>query len=964
MLSYRLTTLTLASLLGLYACGGDDQTSSESAPINQENATFTIFSPATSEVPIPSDLQFASETAGDGTMFAGTDPTNPVITGIDSLDGNSVLSPIDIAFSGSLDDTQTLDAASFIVSGTNIIPNPNQNVFLLPLTYPSGDGLNPSGLEVPTFAEALAFQTAAGTLALVPDDAASIATLTALATPTARAEIISLDGGTNNVIRINPIQPLQPKTKYLVVITGVNDASGNPVQASTAYQFLKDPDSNLDQFDNASLLSIREAIIGWETLAAGYFGFVQAVTGSGPSASDIIFTLTFTTGGTTDVLNYLSAPESFFEDSLSSGYKLDAIGKLVSGQYLLDGTTNIDSPSANDATIAGTISALLTSTTVPGTTIPNALYNESIATAIGAGADYATIAADASAAYLMQRAAAESAISVNDGDGTTIAAEGLLQVQGIAAGAGAAVSDVFQVPTARTTNFFRQDAASTLNEILIAPAQVYQGEITIPYYQNVPTTEAPTIVQTSNWVANATIGAVIDAGSGNEAGTTPPSDKITYRYPFPTKQADLTVPLLVTTPDETVLGLAGITKPAEGWPVIIFVHGITGDRSTSLPMSTALASACITTDPDSGLPVATGLPCYATIAIDQPLHGVAPSGSLVSGLSSTSDPNFSIESNIGDNVPSENLGERHFNVTANEAATAVAMTYDPDFGSSGSLFVNLTNFANVRDNQRQMALDLLNLNASIATIDLDDDGATTELDAGNVYFIGHSLGGITGLPFVAVNNYAATQNSTLSQQPMVKAASGLTAGGGVIRLLTNSTSFAPSILQGLAAASNSLVQGNSGLESYMNVFQGILDSADITNFAGSLSDQNSSTGILMIQVDNDLTIPNSADEIWGGEPLSLTVPETGFVIDQFPAPLAATEPLNAEFGTVKTGSVEASDGDAAVLVTRFTEGTHGTPVTADNIAVFTEMITQIATFFALDGDVSSSIVTNSAIVEE
>lgn len=964
MLSYRLTTLMLTSLLGLTACGGDDdQTSSESAPIN-EVVTYTIFSPATGQLPIPSDLQFASETAGDGTMFAGTDPTNPVITGIDALDGNSVLSPFDIAFSDSLDTSQTLDAASFIASGGAVIPNPNQNVFLLPLTYPSGDGLNPSGIEIPTFAEALAYQTAAAT--------SDVAAFGELATPTARAEIISIDGGTNNVLRINPLQPLQPKTKYLVVVTNVTDSNGSAVQASTAYQFLKDPESDLDQFGNPSLIAVRQAIIGWETLATGYFGFMQSVydtaelSATAPSASDIIFSITFTTGGTTDVLNYLAAPESFFEASLSARYKLDSIGKLVNGQYLVSGGTDIDSPTATDVQIAGTINALLTSTTIPGTTIPNALYSENIAEAIAGGASYSVIASSsATAAYIMQRAAAEAAILVNNGDGTTIAEEGLGQVQGIAAGAMAAVSDVFQIPAARTTNFFRQDSAAVINPALQAPAQVYQGEITLPYYQTAPTEGNLGAVQTSSWLANETIGAIIDAGLGNDSGTTPPSTKITYRYPFPTKQSDQTVPLLVTTPDEAVLGSFGITKPADGWPVIIFLHGITGERSNSLPMANALAFACIALDAEGNPTGASGLPCYATIAIDQPLHGVAPGGSSVPGLSSVSDPTFNITPNIGDNIPSESLGERHFNVTSSALGTATAMTYDPDFGSSGSLFINLTSFVTSRDNQREMALDLLNLNASIATMDLDDDPETANLDPANVYFIGHSLGGITGLPFVAVNNVATTQNSALSSQPMIKAAVGLTTGGSSVRLLTNSPSFAPTILQGLAAASDSLVQGNSALESYMNVLQGILDSADVTNFASSLSDQNSSTGILLAEVIGDQTIPNAADEIWGTGPLSLTVPETGFVIEQFPAPLAATEPLIAEFGAINTalvGEVE-DDGDADVIVTRYTEGSHSTPVSADNIAVFSEMVSQIAIFFAADGNVSDSIITNDSVVE-
>lgn len=955
MLNFRLSSLLFASIL-ITACGGDDQTGSANAPINR---TAVIFSPATSELPIPSDLQFSSETAGDGTMNAGTDPTNPVITGIDALDGNSVLSPFDIAFDGSLNTAQTLSAANFVGSGASVVPNPNQNVFLLPLAYPSGDGLSQasisgSSVEVPTFAEALAFQTAAAVAA----GGGGTAGLDVLADPVARAEIISLDGGSNNVLRITPLKPLQPKTKYLVVLTNnIQDSSGQPAYASEAYEYLKDSGNDLSGFGSsaASLGALRVAIQGWETLAAGYFGFMQSVydaaglTSTAPSANDIIFAMTFTTGGTTDVLEYVAAPESFFNNSLSAGYKKDAIVKLVSGQYLLNGTTSMASPTANDTAIAATINALLTTDT--GT---NPLYNATIAGAITAGAGYATIAADASAAYLMQRAASEAAITVNDGDGVSIALEAAGTVSAIAGGLGAAVEAAFPVPASRTSNFFRSDAASDISALFAGPATIYQGEITLPYFQHEPDGTDLSPLKADSWEADTSIGAVIDASAGNAPGTTPPSSMITYRYPFPAKQADVTVPVLVTTPDEAV-----VTKPAGGWPVIIFVHGITAERSSSLLMANAMASTCIT----------AGGSCFATIAIDQPLHGVAPAGSAFPGLSSVNDPDVTITPNVGDNTPSANLTERHYDATADASANPIPMDYSADFGSSGSLFVNLTNFTNARDNLRQMTVDLLNLNASLGAMDLDDDG-TPDFDTDNVYFIGHSLGSIDGLPFVAVNNSAAVQGSSFSNQPFVKAAAALNTGGSAVRLLTNSPSFAPSILGGLAAASDSLTQGNSGLEAYLNVFQGVLDSADITNFVSMLSDTNSSTGVLFTSVvgdgaDNlaDQTIPNAADDIWGTGPLELTVPDSGFVIDQFPAPLAGTEPMLAQIAPQSSDDITADGVDAEIVVTRFTDGSHSTPASADDTVVFTEMVSQIFTFFNLDGEVSGSIVTNTAVVQ-
>lgn len=972
MLKLRFSSFLLASALGLSACGGDSPTISNDAPINR---TAVIFSPSTAELPVPSDLQFSSEPARDGTMNAGTDPANPVITGIDALDGNSVLAPFDIAFDAPLNTAQTLSAANFIGSGASVIPNSGQNVFLLPLAYPSGDGLlqaNIGGVsvEVPTFEEALAYQTAVAVAAATGD----FSGLNALAQATARAEIISLDGGTNNILRITPLKPLKPKTKYLVVLTDIEDSNGLNTISSVAYDFLKGEDTDTTEFASDALLGLRSAIQNWETLAAGYFNFMQSVfdaagvAATAPSASDIIFSMTFTTGGTTDVLTYIASPETFFDDSLRAGYKKDAIVKLVSGVYSVGGTTT--STTATDIAIAATINGYLTTDSPT-----NPLYNASIAGAISQDANFATIAADATAAYIMQRAAAEAAIAVNDAGGA-ISATAVGTIQAILAGAGGApASAIFPLPAARPTNFYRVDTAETLNPALRAPAMIYQGDITLPYYQGEPTEFDVTPVKTSSWIADATIGGILDP-----SGSTPPSDMITYRYPFPTKQSDVTVPVLVTTPHEATLAAFGYTKPTDGWPVIIYVHGITTDRSTSLPMANALAFACIALD-ETGTPTGlSGAPCYATIAIDQPLHGIAPAagpegieGSIVPGLYSVSDTGNTVTTNIGTG-PTAGLGERHFDLTADAAANPIPMVYTDgaESGSSGSLFINLTSFTTSRDNLRQMVLDLLNLNASLDSIDLDSDGSANDLDPANVYFIGHSLGTINGFPFVAINNSPQVQTGAFTTQPKVKAAVGLMAGGGIPRILSNSPSFAPSVLGGLAAASDALTQGNSGLESYLSVLQGVLDSVDVMNFAASLSDANASTGILLTEIigDNteanpaDQTIPNAADISLGTAPLNTTITNTGFVINGFPAPLAGTEPLITQFGAIPTATADDSDGDAAVIVTRFTQGTHGTPASADNLAVFLEIVAETVSFFAVDGRVTGSIISNTDVVEE
>lgn len=973
----------------LVACSGDDNRP-DVGDVPPAERTFVKFSPASNTLPLPNDLLFSAEPMADGTMFAGIDPANPVVGGIDNLDGSSLTAPLDIEFSASLDPTQTLDARSFVQVGDNIIPNPNQNVFLLPLTFPSGDGLLqamadangdglPESIETPTFLDALTYQ---GLVArATAGDVTALPALAQLAEPSARAEILSLDGETNNVIRITPLKVLKPKTKYLVVLTNINDRSGNGVFRSIAYETIRDPDTNLSDI-SARLAPLRPAIQTWERLASGYFGFMQTVfsqagvSATAPELEDVLITLTFTTTAAEDILTGMAAPEAFFEASIRSGYKKDAITNVVTGVFPLDGDTS-GATNTTQGAIIQTINFLLTSPMLPDSS-PNALFNPAIAAAIAGGAPYSVIAQDASAAYLLQRAAAEAAISVHDsgsqeqGDQSPfvdIATEALGTVNALATGASAPVNALFPIPSARQSSFYRVDEASAINPALQAPAMVYQGQITLPYYLTAPQ-ESYAIAAASSWEADSTVGAVIDGAGGNDAGTTPPSSKITYRYPFPAKTSDVTVPVLVTMPNETILSAFGITRPAQGWPVVIFNHGITTDRSASLPMANALAFACVNAAQDGP----SGAPCFATIAIDQAVHGVDSSGSTVPGLASVSDPGVVITPNLPAGAPnavSNALTEKHFNFTFDGVGSGVPIDYSTASDDSGSLFINLSNFANTRDHLRQSVMDLLNLNASLASMDVDADGIANDLDTANVNFFGHSLGGITGTPFVAVNNSLAVQDSLLNALPKVNAAALFYAGGGIPRLLTNSDTFAPQILGGLAAANDALRPGMSGLEAYLNVYQGVIDSVDPVNFAAALSDANSETGILIGEIigngsdiPSDTVIPNAADVIWGVDngPLS-TVTASGLAIDNPPAPFAGTEPLIAQFGALKAAN-PSSDDDPEVLVSRFVEGNHATPVSGQPSNVFFETIGQVVALFATQGNVSGSIVTNPSVVED
>lgn len=176
------------------------------------------------------------------------------------------------------------------------------------------------------------------------------------------------------------------------------------------------------------------------------------------------------------------------------------------------------------------------------------------------------------------------------------------------------------------------------------------------------------------------------------------------------------------------------------------------------------------------------------------------------------------------------------------------------------------------------------------------------------------------------------------------AASLLTPGGGIVRLLENSPTFAPAILGGLNVAAG-LEQGDANLETYFNVLQAALDTVDPINFSDN--HLRAGTGVLLSEVLGDNVIPNSAGQ---GETLGAA----------FIAPLAGTEPL----AVTLNASVATTAGTSYSLpaITRYTEGTHGTPVSADNGDVFSEMVAQTVGMILSSG--ASTTPANSSVIQQ
>ncbi len=275
----------------------------------------------------------------------------------------------------------------------------------------------------------------------------------------------------------------------------------------------------------------------------------------------------------------------------------------------------------------------------------------------------------------------------------------------------------------------------------------------------------------------------------------------------------LSIPLLVSVPKGT--------PPAGGWPVTIFQHGITRDRTDMLALANTLAGVG-----------------RAIVAIDMPLHGVTDTTS-----------------------PFKTANEMTFDLdlVTQDATTGAITAAVPDgvIDTSGRHFINLSSLATSRDNIRQAVIDLMVLKNAIASMDVDGD-ATADLNSDEVTFLGHSLGAMVGTVFLALDT--DVQESVLAMP-----------GGGIAKLLENSPSFGPEIVAGLAA--NGVSQGTADFEQFMLAAQTVLDTVDPINYGISAA---SNHDILLFEVVgngserlSDQTIPNgvATAPLSGTEPL-------------------------------------------------------------------------------------------------
>ncbi len=338
------------------------------------------------------------------------------------------------------------------------------------------------------------------------------------------------------------------------------------------------------------------------------------------------------------------------------------------------------------------------------------------------------------------------------------------------------------------------------NPAIVGKANVYIGTLTVPYYLNTG--------------ATATTG-FISTASGQPLS---PADST------PVKKADVTIPVLMTVPNAASKG--GGSAPEGGFPVVIFQHGITVDRTALLPIADALA--------DAG---------FAAVSIDLPLHGIDPNGPAAA-LHASNTPFDETELTFDLDLVNNDTG---------------APGPDGKVDPSGQFYINLTSLPTSRDNIRQSVSDLFVLRKSLSNVVSAADGVPAPaLNANKVRFIGHSLGGIVGAVFLAFEDDIGA--ATLGMP-----------GGGIAQLLVNSPTFGPRIEAGLAA--NGITKGTPEFDAFVAATQWIVDPADPINYAAIAGAKHP---VHMIEVvggnsnPSDQVIPNSVATapLSGTEPLA------------------------------------------------------------------------------------------------
>ena len=316
-------------------------------------------------------------------------------------------------------------------------------------------------------------------------------------------------------------------------------------------------------------------------------------------------------------------------------------------------------------------------------------------------------------------------------------------------------------------------------------ADIWLGVVTLPYYLTAAANPHDTAPLTAYWTAAGAPPAPLD----------PTSRKLTRFNPIPAVTSQQTVPMIVGVPDPKT----GCVEPNAGWPVVVFMHGITGNRTNAVAIMDAYAGNC-----------------FVVVAIDQPLHG----------LTDPTSPLYRNQAFAGSPAAALMTGERTFDLDV-EDNTTFAAGPDGVIDSSGDHFVNLASLLTMRDNLRQASSDLLWLAHVLPTLPLGvAKNGTSDVDGTQLQLAGQSLGSIVGTPALSVV-------SLQTGQPNSPYLSGLLSVDGAMfaYIGRDSPAFQARINAGLNALSGGLiVPGATAYDNFSRDGQMAVDSGDPVNY--------------------------------------------------------------------------------------------------------------------------------------
>ena len=375
------------------------------------------------------------------------------------------------------------------------------------------------------------------------------------------------------------------------------------------------------------------------------------------------------------------------------------------------------------------------------------------------------------------------------------------------------------VPIGRTTADLLPPGASP------GWASVYAGSLQVPYYLSPAPAEYAAPNSTCSLVAtnptrpnlaNPLLQPWTAAGASTVPGISAASRHITRFNLEPEKKADLTIPMLVFRPSPT--SPSGGVKPANGWPVVVIMHGLGGDRTNAAAIADAYASQG-----------------FAVVAIDQVLHGITnKTNPLYAGAAN---PAAAVLYPAG-------TGERTFDIDCLTLGGPVPLPAPDgvtDASGFNTIVVGVGASLVQRDIFRQTGADLITLVKSLPNLDLDGDGQG-DIDMSQVHYAGQSLGGIVGPACLC-----SEMDSYYLNVP----------GGPYAEISRTSPTFAP-IVNGLLAFLNPLLQPNTALYSqFIRETLALIDAGDPVNYVSQLAKDRP---VLFTKVVGDMTVPNATTD--------------------------------------------------------------------------------------------------------